>query len=851
MPRRLSPAGVALIYAGFAGMWIVASGYLLTLSIADTFLLAIFELSKGLMFVVVTSVLLYKLLKEWCDSEEDAARKTAEENDAHPKSRLVLLFVGMALVVPLVSLAIVAIHAPQTELDTYANLQAVARLKSGQIEHWLDERSGDATSLANDEAFVALVARFMHGDKNANLSGQIMRRFEMLRSIYKYDSILLLDETGRVLLAAGEHTDIPNEVQQLSQQALSSKQVQHGELFRDVTGHVNLDWVVPVIASGMHEKSALIVLRMVPDHFLFPLILTWPTVSASAESLLVRRGAGEDIVFLNELRHRKGTALTLKLPLSAPTLPAAIAVRAAKPGTTRGYDYRDEEVLAAYQPVAGTNWHLIAKIDRAEVMMPVWQMVYWTGLVAFASVALIMAALLQLWRQQRYAHQLALRMRSVDAIEQSERRFRAITQSANDAIITADRSGNIVDWNPAAERAFGYTKDEIVGQSLTVIIPERFRERHSAGMARVAAGGETHLIGQTAEFSGQRKDGSEFPLELSLSQWQSAEGWFCSAIIRDISERKQAEQQVQMLQLRTQHYLNVVNVMLLVLDAQGQVQLINRKGCEMLGYAEAEILGKNWFENFVPERMRNEVADFYTQFMSGSLDLIEHFEHVVLTSAGERFFTWHNSVLLNDAGEIDGVISSAEDITERKRLEKILRESEARYKRITDELTDYQYTVRIENGTAVETIQSPACVTVTGYTPEEFSADPYLWIHMVAPEDRERVREHVQEVLQGKDVEPIEHRIIRNDGELRWVKDTTIPLRDVSGNLLSYDGVIKDITERKQAEFSLAEQLDELRRWHDTTIGRETRILDLKHEVNELLGLAGKPARYPSAESPG
>jgi PAS domain S-box-containing protein len=368
-------------------------------------------------------------------------------------------------------------------------------------------------------------------------------------------------------------------------------------------------------------------------------------------------------------------------------------------------------------------------------------------------------------------------------------------------------------------------------------------------MTRVAAGGETHLIGKTAEFAGQRKDGSEFPLELSLSQWQTAEGWFCSAIIRDISTRKQTEQQLLTLQLRTQHYLNVVNVMLLVLDAHGQVLLVNRKGCEMLGYPESDILGKNWFENFIPERMRNEVTEFYTQFLNGSLDLVEHVEHMVLTSAGERFFAWHNSILLDDTGEIDGVMSSAEDITERKRLENILRESEARYKRITDELTDYQYTVRIENGNAVQTIQSPACVTVTGYTPEDFSADPYLWIQMVAPEDRDKVREHVQQILTGQDIDPIELRIIRKDGELRWVRDTTIPLRDISGNLLSYDGVIKDITERKQAEFELAEQLDELRRWHDTTLGRETRILDLKHEINELLGRAGQPPRYPSAES--
>lgn len=140
------------------------------------------------------------------------------------------------------------------------------------------------------------------------------------------------------------------------------------------------------------------------------------------------------------------------------------------------------------------------------------------------------------------------------------------------------------------------------------------------------------------------------------------------------------------------------------------------------------------------------------------------------------------------------------DISERLGAEQALRESEARYRRITEGLTDYQYTVRIENGRAVETVQSPACVTVTGYQAKEFLADPNLWIQMVVPEDRVLVLERVREVMAGKDVPPIEHRIVRKDGTIRWVSDTIILFKDASGTLLSYDGVIRDITDRKQGE---------------------------------------------------
>jgi len=119
---------------------------------------------------------------------------------------------------------------------------------------------------------------------------------------------------------------------------------------------------------------------------------------------------------------------------------------------------------------------------------------------------------------------------------------------------------------------------------------------------------------------------------------------------------------------------------------------------------------------------------------------------------------------------------------------------------ILESLVVYRYTVRVADGRPVKTTQSPECATVTGYTAEEFAADPDLWIRMVAPEDRELVRQRVQEILAGREIPPIEHRIRRKDGALRWVCDTIILHRDDRGRLVSYDGIIQDITARQQWE---------------------------------------------------
>jgi len=173
-------------------------------------------------------------------------------------------------------------------------------------------------------------------------------------------------------------------------------------------------------------------------------------------------------------------------------------------------------------------------------------------------------------------------------------------------------------------------------------------------------------------------------------------------------------------------------------------------------------------------------------------------------------------------------------------------ESENRYRRITETLTDYQFSVRIENNRAVQTIQSPACKAVTGYTPEEFESDPFLWFKMVAPEDRELVQKRVNQIMAGEEIPPIEHRIIRKDGEIRWICDTTILFKDESGKLLSYDGVIKDITDRKKAEIEIARANRALRMLSDSNQAL-IHINDESELLNEVCRIVVEVGGYSLA----
>jgi PAS domain S-box-containing protein len=164
-----------------------------------------------------------------------------------------------------------------------------------------------------------------------------------------------------------------------------------------------------------------------------------------------------------------------------------------------------------------------------------------------------------------------------------------------------------------------------------------------------------------------------------------------------------------------------------------------------------------------------------------------------------RIWTDDHVRLMRLAGNTIGALQ------ERVRMQRALEASEERYRRIASTLTDYIYTVRVEDGRVVETKHGEGCVNVTGYTVADLSASPFLWLDMVPLEERNAVLEHTERAILGRDVESIEHRIRRKDGSLRWVRSTAVPQRNEDGRLIAYDGILSDITERKVVELRLAD----------------------------------------------
>jgi PAS domain S-box-containing protein len=160
-----------------------------------------------------------------------------------------------------------------------------------------------------------------------------------------------------------------------------------------------------------------------------------------------------------------------------------------------------------------------------------------------------------------YTFDITDRKQMDEALKESESKFRSVAQSANDAIISSDKNGHIVFWNSAAQRMFGYTESEIMGRPLTDLMPQNFRQAHQRGLSTYPSKSESRIIGKTVEMVGLTKEGMKFPIELSVSSWNTGKDIFFAGIIRDISERKQFEKERDRLILDLQSSLAKVKTL--------------------------------------------------------------------------------------------------------------------------------------------------------------------------------------------------------------------------------------------------------------------------------------------------
>lgn len=245
-----------------------------------------------------------------------------------------------------------------------------------------------------------------------------------------------------------------------------------------------------------------------------------------------------------------------------------------------------------------------------------------------------------------------------------------ILEQVDEGILIVNSRGLVEFANHSATELFGYSSHELLGKNVEVLLPKELGQIHEKHRTSFLESPHSRPMGQGMDLTAVKKDGKQFPVEISLSPLSTDSDMLVVAFIVDITQRKKAEEQLKYEKDRAQQYLDVAKVIFLGLSSEGNVRLINEKGCELLGYKEKDIVNKNWFDRFVPEKIRGEVKSAFLQLMANNVEPVEYYENPIITKKGEeRIIAWRNTVLKDDQGKITGTLSSGEDITEKKKAE--------------------------------------------------------------------------------------------------------------------------------------------------------------------------------------
>jgi PAS domain S-box-containing protein len=435
----------------------------------------------------------------------------------------------------------------------------------------------------------------------------------------------------------------------------------------------------------------------------------------------------------------------------------------------------------------------------------------------------------------------------VRRLSQLELKGRNILAATSDAVICAGASGLIDYWNPAAERTFGWTAEEAIGRPLELIVPTRLKEAHNAGFLRRVAGGAPRLGSKAVELPALHKNGHEFPVELTLSTWPTSEGLEMGAIIRDISERKQADEELRRtrveMEIASRETAAARETMALVVrsatlplvmtDRDMRILEVSDRWVEHYNVPRTDAVG--WLIHEVFPSVAETWDPVYRRCLEGASERGRSSSRVGGEGV-ERWFQWEVAPWRDATGAVAGLLLSSHDVSDLMGAKRLLELDRRRLDMAVDIAdlvvweADFQsQRLHVHGGDPEVLLGHPVDYAA-------LARDQFMIVH---PDDKLRAKAAWRRHLEHGQPYQVEHRLPRTDKEV-WVSSTVELVRDTQGEPKAVLGVVTDITGRKTLEL-------EARRAHEAADAAnrvKTQFLaNMSHEVrtplNGVLGLAG------------
>jgi len=427
------------------------------------------------------------------------------------------------------------------------------------------------------------------------------------------------------------------------------------------------------------------------------------------------------------------------------------------------------------------------------------------------------------------------------SLKDSELRYRRLFEAAQDGILILDaRTGMIEDVNPYLIKMLGYSREEFVKKKLWEV--GAFKDIKASQEAFDTLQENEYI--RYEDLPLKTKDGRMIEVEFVSNVYLVNNEKVIQCNIRDITEHSRI---IAALQENEKKYHDLINQSpdgYFIIELSGNILTVNKAMCKELEFSEEEFLSMHIWD-IVPEQFLDQYRQRLTKVLKGE-SLKEAAEYEVLGKTGKKHYVEVLSAPRYSGKDVIGFQGIARDITARKRAEEALRSSEDKYRTLVAHLPTVVYTNPVGD-TSSTLYVNPQIETLLRYTPQEWLADPKLWSKTLHPEDRQHVLKQADRADQNNEPFDMEYRMIARDGSLVWVHDHATLVNDLESKHQYWQGVMLDITEKKQAEESIRRQLE-----HLTALSAIDQVIasnfDLNVSLSEILGHVTKELGIDAAD---